>query len=113
MVDVQVDVLEQDVYIVDFIVQFGCVLVVVVNKWDGFDVYMCEQIWLILQCKLKFFDFVKFYFILVCDNIGLELLFCLVDVVFVVVMIKMLILCLVWVFVDVVVKQVLFKYGLF
>ena len=44
MVDAQADISDQDAHIADFIVQSGRALVVAVNKWDGLDGYVREQL---------------------------------------------------------------------
>ena len=44
MLDAQQDISEQDAHIAGFIVEAGRALVVAVNKWDGLDAYVKEQI---------------------------------------------------------------------
>lgn len=57
-------------------------MVVVVNKWDGFDDYVKECIKLEFDCCLGFIDFVCLYFIFVLYGIGVGYLFELVDEVY-------------------------------
>lgn len=58
-----------------FVFNFGCFLVVVVNKWDGLSIDVKDDIKCEFDCCLGFIDFVCLYFILVFYGFGVGNLF--------------------------------------
>lgn len=86
LIDVCENLVDQDFILIGVVMDEGWVLVIVVNKWDGMDVYQCEQCQCVLECWLVFVDWVKMVFILVLYGLGLCELMCVVVCVYSVVM---------------------------
>ncbi|MES2771666.1 MAG: ribosome biogenesis GTPase Der, partial [Pseudomonadota bacterium] len=79
VLDAQQDISDQDAHIAGFIVESGRALVVAVNKWDGLDPYVREQIKVDLERKLKFLDFANFHYVSALKGQGLNPVFRSVD----------------------------------
>ena len=54
VLDAQQDISDQDAHIAGFIVESGRALVVAVNKWDGLDPYVRDQVKGDLEAKMKY-----------------------------------------------------------
>ena len=79
VVDARQDISDQDAHIGGFIRESGRALVVAVNKWDGLDAYVREQIKSALESQLSFIDFARFHYVSALKAQGLEALFRSVD----------------------------------
>ncbi len=79
VLDARQDISDQDAHIAGFVVESGRALVVAVNKWDGLDPYVREQVKAALEAKLKFLDFAKFHYVSALKGQGLEQVFRSVD----------------------------------
>ncbi|MBK7355999.1 ribosome biogenesis GTPase Der [Propionivibrio sp.] len=79
VLDARQDISDQDAHIAGFVVESGRALVVAVNKWDGLDSYVREQIKADLETKLKFLDFADFHYVSALKGQGLERVFRSVD----------------------------------
>jgi len=79
VLDAQQDISEQDAHIAGFVVESGRALVVAVNKWDGLDPYVRDQIKGDLEAKLKFLDFANFHYVSALKGQGLAPVFRSVD----------------------------------
>ena len=79
VVDARQDISDQDAHIGGFIRESGRALVVAVNKWDGLDAYVREQIKGALESQLSFIDFARFHYVSALKAQGLEALFRSVD----------------------------------
>ncbi|WP_299070350.1 ribosome biogenesis GTPase Der, partial [Accumulibacter sp.] len=79
VLDARQDIAEQDAHIAAFIRESGRALVVAVNKWDGLDSYVREQIKGALEGQLGFIDFARFHYVSALRGQGLEPLFRSVD----------------------------------
>ena len=79
VVDARQDISDQDAHIGSFIRESGRALVVAVNKWDGLDAYVREQIKSALESQLSFIDFARFHYVSALKAQGLEALFRSVD----------------------------------
>jgi GTP-binding protein len=79
VLDARQDISDQDAHIAGFIVESGRALVVAVNKWDGLDAYVREQVKADLERKLKFLDFANFHYVSALKGQGLEQVFRSVD----------------------------------
>jgi GTP-binding protein len=79
VVDARQDIGEQDAHIAGFIRESGRALVLAVNKWDGLDSYVREQIKGSLGSQLAFIDFARFHYVSALHAQGLEGLFRSVD----------------------------------
>ncbi len=79
VLDARQDISDQDAHIAGFIVESGRALVIAVNKWDGLDAYVREQIKSDLEAKLKFLDFANIHYISALKGQGLSPLFRSVD----------------------------------
>jgi len=75
VVDARQEVGDQDAHIAAFIRESGRALVVAVNKWDGLDSYVREQIKGSLESQLAFIDFARFHYVSALQGQGLEALF--------------------------------------
>jgi GTP-binding protein len=63
VLDARQDISDQDAHIAGFIRESGRALVVAVNKWDGLDSYVREQIKGSLESQLSFIDFARFHYV--------------------------------------------------
>ena len=79
VVDARQDISDQDAHIGSFIRESGRALVVAVNKWDGLDAYVREQVKDALESRLSFIDFARFHYVSALRAQGLEALFRSVD----------------------------------
>ena len=79
VLDAKQDISDQDAHIAGFIVESGRALVVAVNKWDGLDSYVRDQIKGELESKLKFLDFANFHYVSALKGQGLAHVFRSVD----------------------------------
>jgi GTP-binding protein len=75
VVDARQEIGDQDAHIAAFIRESGRALVVAVNKWDGLDSYVREQIKGSLESQLAFIDFARFHYVSALQGQGLEALF--------------------------------------
>lgn len=82
VIDVCEGIVDQDLSLLGYVLNLGCLLVIVVNKWDGLDIDVKDDIKCELDCCFGFVDFVCFYFILVLYGIGVGNLFELVNEVY-------------------------------
>ena len=79
VLDARQDISDQDAHIAGFVVESGRALVVAVNKWDGLDSYVRDQIKGGLEAKLKFLDFANFHYVSALKGQGLAQVFRSVD----------------------------------
>ena len=79
VLDARQDISDQDAHIAGFVVESGRALVVAVNKWDGLDSYVRDQIKGGLEAKLKFLDFANFHNVSALKGQGLAQVFRSVD----------------------------------
>ncbi len=79
VLDAQQDISDQDAHIAGFVVESGRALVVAVNKWDGLDPYVRDQLKGDLEAKLKFLDFANFHYVSALKGQGLAHVFRSVD----------------------------------
>ena len=79
VLDARQDISDQDAHIAGFVVESGRALVVAVNKWDGLDPYVREQLKGDLEAKLKFLDFANFHYVSALKGQGLAHVFRSVD----------------------------------
>ena len=79
VLDARQDIAEQDAHIAAFIRESGRALVVAVNKWDGLDSYVREQVKEALTSQLGFIDFARFHYVSALKGQGLESLLRSVD----------------------------------
>ena len=79
VLDAQQDISDQDAHIAGFVVETGRALVVAVNKWDGLDSYVRDQLKGDLEAKLKFLDFANFHYVSALKGQGLAHVFRSVD----------------------------------
>ena len=79
VLDAQQDISDQDAHIAGFVVESGRALVVAVNKWDGLDSYVRDQLKGDLEAKLKFLDFANFHYVSALKGQGLAHVFRSVD----------------------------------
>ena len=79
VLDAQQDISDQDAHIAGFVVESGRALVVAVNKWDGLDPYVRDQLKGDLEAKLKFLDFANFHYVSALNGQGLVHVFRSVD----------------------------------
>ena len=79
VLDARQDISDQDAHIAGFVVESGRALVVAVNKWDGLDSYVRDQIKGDLEAKLKFLDFASFHYVSALKGQGLAQVFKSVD----------------------------------
>ena len=79
VVDARQDIADQDAHIGGFIHEAGRALVIAVNKWDGLDAYVRDQIKGALERRLAFLDFARLHYVSALKGQGLEALFRSVD----------------------------------
>ena len=79
VLDARQDISDQDAHIAGFALEAGRALVVAVNKWDGLEPYVRQQLKETLEHKLKFLDFARFHYISALKGQGLDTLFRSVD----------------------------------
>ncbi|WP_291985515.1 ribosome biogenesis GTPase Der [Candidatus Accumulibacter sp. ACC007] len=79
VLDARQEIGDQDAHIAGFIREAGRALVVAVNKWDGLDSYVRDQIKGALESQLAFIDFARFHYVSALQGQGLEPLFRSVD----------------------------------
>ena len=79
VLDAQQDISDQDAHIAGFVVESGRAVVVAINKWDGLDPYVRDQVKGDLEAKLKFLDFANFHYVSALKGQGLANVFRSVD----------------------------------
>ncbi len=79
VLDARQDISDQDAHIGGFIRESGRALVIAVNKWDGLDADVRDQIKGALESQLSFIDFARFHYVSALKGQGLEVLFRSVD----------------------------------
>ena len=79
VLDAQQDISDQDAHIAGFVVESGRALVVAVNKWDGLDPYVRDQLKGDLEAKLKVLEFANFHYVSALKGQGLVPVFRSVD----------------------------------
>jgi GTP-binding protein len=79
VLDARQDIADQDAHIGGFIRESGRALVIAVNKWDGLDAYVRDQIKGALESQMSFIDFARFHYVSALKGQGLEALFRSVD----------------------------------
>ena len=79
VLDARQDVADQDAHIGGFIREAGRALVIAVNKWDGLDGYVRDQVKGALERRLTFLEFARFHYVSALKGEGLEALFRSVD----------------------------------
>jgi GTP-binding protein len=75
LIDAREGITDQDLHLLGFIIESGKALVVVVNKWDGLEEDVKEQIRQELDRRLHFVSFAKLRFISALHGSGVGLLF--------------------------------------
>lgn len=75
VIDARAHVTDQDLSILSFIIDSGRSLVIAVNKWDGLDPSIKDEIKLELQQRLGFVDFARVHFISALHGTGVGNLF--------------------------------------
>ena len=79
VIDAQSHVTDQDLSLLGFILESGRSLVIAVNKWDGLDVKVKDEIKLELNSRLGFVDFARVHFISALHGTGVGNLFDSID----------------------------------
>lgn len=79
VIDARSHVTDQDLSILSFIIDSGRSLVIAVNKWDGLDVSVKDEIKLELEQRLGFVDFARVHFISALHGTGVGNLFDSID----------------------------------
>lgn len=79
VLDARQDISDQDAHIAGFAIEAGRALVVAVNKWDGLDPYVRDQLKQRLAEKLKFLSFANIHYISALEKTGIDALFRSVD----------------------------------
>lgn len=75
VIDAQSHVTDQDLSLLGFILESGRSLVIAVNKWDGLDTAVKDEIKLELNTRLGFVDFARVHFISALHGTGVGNLF--------------------------------------
>lgn len=90
VVDGRDGISEQDAHIAGFILEVGCAVVMVVNKWDGLDNYQRETIKREISRKLSFLlDFSRLHYISALQGRGMRWLFPSIDSAYAAAMVKL------------------------
>ncbi|MDK2123318.1 ribosome biogenesis GTPase Der [Parachitinimonas caeni] len=89
VLDARQDVSEQDATIAGFVLETGRALVVAVNKWEGLDVAVRDQVKRDIGRKLNFLEFAKFHFISALQGKGVGDLFDSIDTAYKAAMVKL------------------------
>lgn len=79
VIDARSHVTDQDLSLLGFILESGRSLVIAVNKWDGLDVSVKDEIKLELNSRLGFVDFARVHFISALHGTGVGNLFDSID----------------------------------
>ena len=79
VIDARSHVTDQDLSLLGFILESGRSLVIAVNKWDGLDVSVKDEIKLELNQRLGFVDFARVHFISALHGTGVGNLFDSID----------------------------------
>ena len=79
VIDAHSHITDQDLSLLSFIIDSGRSLVVAVNKWDGLDVAVKDEIKLELNNRLGFVDFARVHFISALHGTGVGTLFDSID----------------------------------
>ncbi len=79
VIDARAHITDQDLSLLGFILESGRSLVIAVNKWDGLDVSVKDEIKLELNTRLGFVDFARVHFISALHGTGVGNLFDSID----------------------------------
>ena len=79
VIDARSHITDQDLSLLGFILESGRSLVIAVNKWDGLDVSVKDEIKLELNQRLGFVDFARVHFISALHGTGVGNLFDSID----------------------------------
>lgn len=79
VIDARSHITDQDLSLLGFILESGRSLVIAVNKWDGLDVNIKDEIKLELNSRLGFVDFARVHFISALHGTGVGNLFDSID----------------------------------
>lgn len=79
VIDARAHITDQDLSLLGFILESGRSLVIAVNKWDGLDMAVKDEIKLELNARLGFVDFARVHFISALHGTGVGNLFDSID----------------------------------
>ncbi|MBQ9221631.1 MAG: ribosome biogenesis GTPase Der [Succinivibrio dextrinosolvens] len=79
VIDARAHITDQDLSLLGFILESGRALVIAVNKWDGLDMAVKDEIKLELNSRLGFVDFARVHFISALHGTGVGNLFDSID----------------------------------
>ncbi|WP_295353222.1 ribosome biogenesis GTPase Der [uncultured Succinivibrio sp.] len=79
VIDARAHITDQDLSLLGFILESGRSLVIAVNKWDGLDMSVKDEIKLELNSRLGFVDFARVHFISALHGTGVGNLFDSID----------------------------------
>lgn len=79
VIDARAHITDQDLSLLGFILESGRSLVIAVNKWDGLDMALKDEIKLELNARLGFVDFARVHFISALHGTGVGNLFDSID----------------------------------
>lgn len=79
VIDARAHITDQDLSLLGFILESGRSLVIAVNKWDGLDMTVKDEIKLELNSRLGFVDFARVHFISALHGTGVGNLFDSID----------------------------------
>lgn len=79
VIDARAHITDQDLSLLGFILESGRALVIAVNKWDGLDMAVKDEIKLELNARLGFVDFARVHFISALHGTGVGNLFDSID----------------------------------
>ncbi|WP_295364454.1 ribosome biogenesis GTPase Der [uncultured Succinivibrio sp.] len=79
VIDARAHITDQDLSLLGFILESGRSLVIAVNKWDGLDMAVKDEIKLELNSRLGFVDFARVHFISALHGTGVGNLFDSID----------------------------------
>ncbi|MBV1915427.1 MAG: ribosome biogenesis GTPase Der [Pseudomonadales bacterium] len=79
LMDAQEGVVEQDLHLLDFVLEAGRSLIIVINKWDGLDEYQKSEVRRQIDRRLHFVDFAEIIFISALHGSGVGKLYPIID----------------------------------
>ncbi len=79
LMDAQEGIVEQDLHLLDFVLEAGRSLVIVINKWDGLDEYQKSEVRRQIDRRLHFVDFAEMSFISALHGSGVGKLYPIID----------------------------------
>ena len=79
LMDAQEGIVEQDLHLLDFVLEAGRSLVIVINKWDGLDEYQKSEVRRQIDRRLFFVDFAEITFISALHGSGVGKLYPIID----------------------------------